>query len=105
MSDYWISWYVDDEWMPKFELHSPWWVSGYDMDDRTIVVAAVRAESEEAAWAQVLAAFDDPPERFEQRFIDVLERDAFSDRFPQAEWMEWSPTSTCRCPTHAQVEP
>ena len=37
---WWISWYSDTA-MSAFELHSPWWVSGYDADGNETVVAAV----------------------------------------------------------------
>ena len=39
---WWISWYSDTA-MSAFELHSPWWVSGYDADgNETVVAAAIK---------------------------------------------------------------
>ncbi len=91
---YWLSWYhhPDDG---EFELHSPWWISGFTISQpqRDTIVAAVQAESEEAAWEAVHAAYDTPPTRLERRFIDELgDRVPWTDtggRFPRADWMTW----------------
>jgi len=95
--EFWLSWYSPEP-MSAFELHSPWWVSGYT-DNETIVVAAVRAESEEAAWASVRNAYDYPPE-MRERFIEPLTGSPFSGRFPQANWMRWDNKGTCGCSEH-----
>jgi hypothetical protein len=34
MKKYWVSWYSPADLWGKFELHSPWWVSGEDMEGR-----------------------------------------------------------------------
>jgi len=99
---WWISWYhhPDDG---EFELHTPWWVSGYTLElgaQRSVIVASVPARSEEAAWAAVEASYDTAPARLERRFCDPLEdreqqpnvhRPWSSDggRFPRADWMQW----------------
>jgi hypothetical protein len=96
MNAWWISFYVPDEHFGEFELHSPWWVSGYG-DEETIVVAAIRADNEEAAWQRVIDAFDDEA-HYRERFCEPLDRDdPFVDRFPQGAWMDWSDHATCRC--------
>lgn len=96
MNAWWISFYVPDEHMGEFELHSPWWVSGYG-DGETIIVAAIRADDEEAAWQRVIDAFDDEAQ-YRERFCDPLGRDTpFVDRFPQLSWMAWSDATTCAC--------
>lgn len=105
MTDYWLSWYTDAP-VTTFEMHSPWWVSGYSGDGMIdILVALVRAEDEDAAFAQVLASYDDPPAYFDRRFIEPLGDvqpfgDMWSTRWPRSQWMEWTPMSTCRCPQH-----
>lgn len=101
MTDWWLSWYSPSG--ESFELHSPWWVSGSRSDDNAAtVVAAIRAESEEAAWEQVRLSYNNPPLDVERRFIQVLDRSPFSDRFPRDEWMEWDDERTCGCPVHTK---
>ncbi len=96
--NYWISWYTPEP-LRTFELHSPWWVSGYDADDRTILVAAVRAGSEQGAMDIVKAAFDNPDAEIRWRFCEEQPADwnPFNSRFSQAKWMAWSETATCGC--------
>jgi hypothetical protein len=101
MNAYWISYYVPEDRMKDFELHSPWWISGETMEDRirVTVVAAVRAMTEAAAAKRFRDAFDSRPE-FEERFITEVDGrgwSPFSDRFPQAEWMAWTDDATCAC--------
>jgi hypothetical protein len=96
---YWLSWYhhPDDG---EFELHTPWWVSGFTMSEpqRDTIVAAVQAANEETAWAKVRAAYDTPPTRLEERFCDELEgtyaQEPWTERFPHADWMQWSTEGT-----------
>lgn len=94
MSDvkkYWLSWYATEA-AGEWELHSPWWISGTRCsDDAATVCAAVEAESEEAAWAKIAAAYDDKSAIIEQRFIEPQSDDwaPFSGRFPRAKWMQW----------------
>lgn len=100
MTDYWLSWYNGED-LSEFELHSPWWISGYAFDpDRDIICAAIRAENEDAAWEQVRNSYDSPPAEIEQRFCDELEGSPFSGRFPQGNWMVWEDNRTCNCPKH-----
>lgn len=98
MNEYWISWtsVMEDE--GGFELHSPWWVSGWSIteDDKeeSIFVGAIRADSEEDAWAKIAAAYDTPPEKgVNQRFIEELKApypwEHESPRFPLGDWMDW----------------
>ncbi len=99
---WWISWYHDPR-DGEFELHSPWWISGFTMDkpSRDIIVAAVQAPDEDAAWDVVKYAYDRTPTRLEERFIEELEdrerapsaRQPWTDetgRFQHSEWMVWS---------------
>lgn len=96
---WWISWYSPAEvGLDQFELHSPWWVSGYSADDENIIVAAVLAVDERAAWAVVADAYDNPtPVR--ERFIEPLDQVPFCDRWRKADWMAWDPEAgvTCAC--------
>jgi hypothetical protein len=88
---WWLSWYHDPEDGP-FEYHGPWWVSGYDMEGRTIVVAAVPAPNEDAAWDIVQLSYDTPPEDIDRRFCDPLEDEPWGtpeSRFPRQDWMRW----------------
>lgn len=103
-SGWWVGWYSDVP-LNEFELHSPWWISGYDADNNETMVAAVRAESEEAARAQVLAAYDNPPEGMRWRFCEEIPSDRqpfsekWSDRWPRNHnvWMAWDEQGTCMC--------
>lgn len=89
MKNFWVSWYGSK--IP-FTLDSPWWVSGYRMsDDSPTICAAVRASSERAAKAVVIAAHSTPPDDLEWRFVNGRDTDwtPFNDRFPKASWMRW----------------
>ena len=93
---WWLSWYHHPEDGP-FEYHGPWWVSGYAFEpDRTIVVAAVPAPTEDAAWDVIQTAYDSVPEDIDRRFIEPLTGEPWTGpegRFPRADWMRW-PVST-----------
>jgi len=91
MESYWISWYHHPDDGP-FELHTPWWVSGFTMEEiqRDTIVAAVQAESVEAAWEVIHQSYDTRPTRIETRFCEPLgDREPFSERFPRGDWMKW----------------
>lgn len=100
---WWIGWYSEPD-LSEFELHSPWWVSGSTADGIPTMVACVLATTEASARAVILAAYDDPPDDLEWRFVDPQADDfsPFSDRFPRAPWMAWAPPVTCGCPTCRQ---
>jgi hypothetical protein len=100
-SGWWVGWYNDLD-IETFELHSPWWVSGEDMDGNETMVAAVRAEDETAARQQILDAYDNPPRSARWRFCEPIPegKSPFSDRFQQNEWMAWDEQGTCMCPKH-----
>lgn len=91
MKSYWLSWY--DTLYGKWELHSPWWVSGYRVaDEARTICAAVRAPDEESAKRLIVMAHDEPrPRDLEWRFVDERPDDwsPFNDRFPRADWMKW----------------
>jgi hypothetical protein len=91
VTPFWLSWYAHPDDGP-FELHSPWWVSGFTMEEveRSTIVAAVRAVDEEDAWEIVRASYDTPPTRLEVRFCEVLRKTPFGSRFPRADWMVWA---------------
>lgn len=90
--NWWLSWYNIHS-CDAFELHSPWWVSGVRMaDDADTIVAAIRAPSETAAKAKIIAAYDRPPvASLEWRFCNERPDDwsPFSDRFQRSDWMRW----------------
>ena len=90
--NFWLSWYGDLP-MSEFELHSPWWISGYDADDRPVICAAVQATSEDAAIDYVLQSYDKPPAKVQWRFVEERPADwsPFNGRFEQAKWMTWPP--------------
>ena len=84
---YWLSWYG----MNTFELHAPWWRSGFDGAERPIFCAAVRAESDADA-RRIIAEAHDQSVALVFRFVN--EKDAawtpYNDRFRKAHWMpEW----------------
>jgi hypothetical protein len=95
--NYWCSWYCPNDLMGKFELHSPWWISGETMEDDDgkfayTICAAVRAENEDAAQQIIIDSHDDPkPIGLEWRFVERRPDDwsPFSDRFQRADWMQW----------------
>jgi len=87
---YWISWYHKRE-FSGFELHSPWWITGYTGEGDITFCAAVKATDEIKAMEIVRNSYDVPPEdAIEWRFCEErpLDWSPFSDRFPKAEWME-----------------
>jgi hypothetical protein len=93
MKKFWISWYCAADDMGKFELHTPWWISGTRCsDDAETICAAVQAEDEEAAKKAILNSYDDPPKDLEWRFVNERSADwsPFCDRFQQAKWMKWA---------------
>lgn len=94
LTPYWVSWWRDLS--VGFELHSPWWVSGYryvgdDGIEQASICAAIMAEDDVDAQRRVIAAHDREPHYLEFRFAN--ERDAdwspFCDRFERADWMQW----------------
>ena len=95
---FWISWVAV---MPNgsWELHSPWWISGYRLwsdaageafEDPT-VCAAVMALSCQDAKDMICRAHDLIEEPIEWRFCEErpAEWTPFCDRFPRADWMVW----------------
>lgn len=103
---WWVSWYSPAT-LDSFELHAPWWISGWsgeNMDTPTIV-AAIQAEDEDEVWNIVRGAYDNPPASVEDRFCEPMNADWYfdSDRFPKQPWMEWLPGVSCICESkHAQ---
>jgi hypothetical protein len=92
---WWISWYADPADGP-FELHTPWWISGSTMEhvQRSTIVAAVQAESEDDAWEVVREAYDADPKNLEERFCTELTDEKMpwerpGSRFQLADWMKW----------------
>lgn len=91
---FWVSWYNVLP-MGSFELHRPWWISGYRASDEAeTICAAIIAPNEEAAKQIILNAYDEPPKSVEWRFCNERPDDwsPFNDRFPRADWMKWSAT-------------
>lgn len=85
---WWISWYSESS---AFALWFPWWVSGFDLLERDILVAAVIADSEEEAKEIIFNAYDNRPADIEWRFLNELPEGAspYSDRFRPADWHVW----------------
>ncbi len=94
---FWVSWWYAG----AFELHSPWWESGWRMldgedQDQASIVAAVMATDEEDAKRVILDAHDDEGEGWkpdiEWRFVNAREPGwaPFCERFPRADWMQWA---------------
>jgi hypothetical protein len=90
LKQWWLSWYHSPLDSP-FTYNGPWWISGGTLDDppRTTVVAAVRARTKTGAWQQIATAYDERPKHLEERFCDEFEGSPYSERFPQADWMQW----------------
>lgn len=92
---WWVSWWHDNARYGAFELHSPWWTSGYG-DGRVSICAAIIAEDEDAVLEIVYDAYDLRPSNIEFRFIDERPDDwapwripKGTSRFQKAEWMVW----------------
>lgn len=102
---FWVSWYNV---LPigSFELHRPWWISGYRADDAETMCAAIIAPDEEGAKALVMAAYDEPPEEVEWRFCEERADDwsPFNDRFQRANWMRWPDGKSVGPEASAQAE-
>lgn len=88
---WWVSWYSPADLYGKFELHSPWWVSGSDADERDVICAAILAHSEGDAVQTVKECYDDCPPPIEFRFVEERPADwsPFNSRFQKANWMKW----------------
>lgn len=91
MKKFWVSWFNPED-LGVFELHSPWWTSGYrGSDDAATICAAIRADHIEGAKDRVLRSYDVIPDDVEWRFVEERPDDwtPFSDRFQKADWMQW----------------
>ena len=89
---WWVSWYSPTELYGKFELHSPWWISGETGDGaQHTICAAIEAHSEGDAKQIVKECYDDCPPPITFRFVDEQPADwqPYTDRFPKADWMQW----------------
>lgn len=95
MNNYWVSWFGPKA---EFELHHPWWISGYryqhDVDigdeiEQPTICAAVKAESMPAAMELIYACYDIRPAVIEFRFCEERPDwwSPYSSRFPKADWM------------------
>ncbi len=87
MKRWWVSFWTSD--ISEFEYNGPWWISGYDSNDRRSVCAAVVAANENEAREIIKKANVDEPE--EWRFVDERPDDwsPFSERFAKRDWMQW----------------
>lgn len=88
---WWVGWEAADM---AFEIHTPWWISGYacyDDENLPTICAAVAAETEEDAKAYIIASHDTPPDDLQWRFCEERRKDwqPFSSRFPRGDWMKW----------------
>lgn len=90
MKKFWLSWWHVEK-MGQFELHSPWWFTGYRGDGAASVVAAVFAESTDAAMQTIREAYDRKDVQPAFRFCEEMSKSwtPFNGRFPRAEWMQW----------------
>lgn len=92
MQGFWISWWSDPA--VSFELHSPWWRSGWrtnaDDTEQSSICAAVMAEDEDDAKRIITEAHDAPVD-LEWRFAEAKPEGwtPYNDRFRQATWMRW----------------
>lgn len=106
LTNYWLSWYHRST-DPAFRLDWPWWVTS--TGDTVTICAAIRAESEDVAWAIVRESHAGNV-GFTTRFCEAKPADwtPFSDRFPRAEWMQWPvvevPDALAAAPTEVWIE-
>jgi hypothetical protein len=95
--NYWLSWYHEER-FGEFELHWPWWVSGWRCsDDAATICAAVRARDGEAAQRICRDAYDARPREMEWRFVTEKPPgwSPYGSRFGKGAWMrlKWAPCS------------
>lgn len=97
LTPYWVSWWRDPS--VGFELHSPWWVTGYryvglPAIEQASICAAIMAEDDIDARCRVALAHDREPQNLDFRFSasKAAEWSPFCDRFPRASWMVWPGT-------------
>lgn len=89
MKSFWISWHHTEA-MGEFEIHSPWWRSGYrGSDGAASICAALRASDEAGAHELIYASYDERPSEIEFRFCEERPdtESPFTDRFAKADWM------------------
>lgn len=90
---HWVSFWINDNNCDKFEIHFPWWITGYDMNDRTSICVAIYAHDVEHAKRLVEESFDDGFSLDEWRFADERSSPNFiqqSGRFTiNRDWMVW----------------
>lgn len=93
---FWVSWYQppgDHRPMtdPPTEQVLGWWCTGYDMEDRATICAAVAASTEQEVWAAIRDPKNWPDastDRFcESRLLEDLDNLRVHDRFPKRAWM------------------
>ena len=87
---WWVRWYNCFETMGPFTLYTPWWESGFTMEEpeRQIMVALIKAKSEDEAKGIIYDAYDERPDDIEFSFVDEIEPTwKPNDRFPLATWM------------------
>jgi len=97
LRNYWVSWYCPPDKYGKFELHWPWWETGFRLSDNaSTICAAVRAVSEHQARLIVAMAHDADvmdwaSREIEWRFVDEQPSvwSPYGDRFQEADWMRW----------------
>jgi hypothetical protein len=90
MKRFWLSWYAKGA--DEFELHSPWWSSGWRTSDNAeTICAAIIAQDEADARTQVQQAHTDKSVEIEWRFCNQRPDDwsPFCERFCRADWMIW----------------
>lgn len=98
MKKYWVSFNCSVNLMENFEMHSPWWISGsqinsnYEITSHSIC-CAIQQPNKREVYRYVRSCFDKgyEPKRIKYRFIDEKPNSwsPFCDRFPKAKWMKW----------------
>ena len=92
MKRWWVRWYNCYAEMGPFTLYTPWWESGFTMDEpeRQIMVAAVKAPDEERVKEIIYGCYDKRPDDIEFSFINerTPDWDPYCDRFEADDWME-----------------
>lgn len=95
LKKFWVSWYSPAK-LGGWELHTPWWVSGYamgDEEDVPTICAALHARDEAAAHQTIADCYDKETKitDIEWRFVEERPDDwsPFNSRFQRAPWMNW----------------
>ena len=84
---YLVRWY--DKGYGPFSLYTPWWISGYDFDNNTVFLAAIKAYSTDHVREIIYGCYDEKPDEIEFSFIGEKEDGWEGPTFDRFSWEDW----------------